>query len=169
MKKSIVAMLAVGGLAIFFLTGMADQPDKEKGPKKGPPPGEKKGWEPGKIIPPHIRDGLDLTEAQEKKIADLEKEVRTKLLKIFTKDQLERLKELNDKGPKGPKEGPPEKGKDKGKGKDFGAIETKPTAGHCGIQWFGTWEVGQREAIATGRPILLVSAAPHCAGVSGTW
>ena len=25
------------------------------------------------------------------------------------------------------------------------------------------------EARRTGRPILLVSAAPHCAGVSGTW
>src|SRR3954447_3738847 len=134
MKTSIVAMLGVGGLAIFLLTGMAEQPDKEKGPKKGPPPGEKKGWEPGKIIPPHIREGLELTEAQDKKIADLEKEVRAKLLKILTKDQIERLKDLNDKGPKGPKDGPddgpPEKGKGKdkgkGKGKDFSAVDTKP-------------------------------------------
>src|SRR5262245_23310204 len=36
-----------------------------------------------------------------------------------------------------------------------------------GIQWFATWESGLREAQRSGRPILLVSAAPHCAGVSG--
>jgi hypothetical protein len=115
MKKSIVSMLAVGALALFLLTGLADQPDKEKGPKKGPPP-DKKGWEPGKIIPPYVRDALEFTEDQQKKIDALEKEVRTKLLKIFTEDQKKRLKELNEKGPKGPGEdGPPKKGKDKDK------------------------------------------------------
>ena len=135
MKQSIIAMLGVGALAVAFLTGMAEQPDKEKGPKKGPPP-EKKGWEPGKIIPPHIRDGLELTEEQERKIADLEKEVRGKLLSIFTEEQKRRLQELNDKGPKGPpKDGPPEKGgKGKGKGKDpykYDGAETKATGGCC--------------------------------------
>ena len=38
-----------------------------------------------------------------------------------------------------------------------------------GIQWFATWESAKAEAARTGRPILLVSAAPHCAGVSGIW
>ena len=38
-----------------------------------------------------------------------------------------------------------------------------------GIQWFATWESGGREAARTGRPILLVSAAPHCARVPGIW
>jgi hypothetical protein len=38
-----------------------------------------------------------------------------------------------------------------------------------GIQWFATWESGLDEANRTGKPILLVSAAPHCAGVSGIW
>jgi Spy/CpxP family protein refolding chaperone len=37
------------------------------------------------------------------------------------------------------------------------------------IQWFATWESGIREARRSGRPILLVSAAPHCAGVPGVW
>ena len=38
-----------------------------------------------------------------------------------------------------------------------------------GIQWYATLESGLKEAKRTGRPILLVSAAPHCSGVSGTW
>jgi hypothetical protein len=41
--------------------------------------------------------------------------------------------------------------------------------GSGGIQWFATWEGGLREASRSGRPILLVSAAPHCAGVPGVW
>ena len=38
-----------------------------------------------------------------------------------------------------------------------------------GIQWFATWESGKREAERSGRPIMLVSAAPHAGGVSGCW
>lgn len=38
-----------------------------------------------------------------------------------------------------------------------------------GIPWFATWASGQRESQRTGRPILLVAGAPHCAGVSGVW
>lgn len=37
------------------------------------------------------------------------------------------------------------------------------------IQWFATLERGLAEAKRTGKPILFVSAAPHCAGVSGMW
>ncbi|KAF0246937.1 MAG: hypothetical protein FD180_296 [Planctomycetota bacterium] len=38
-----------------------------------------------------------------------------------------------------------------------------------GIAWYGTWERGSRVAKATGRPILLISAAPQCHGISGLW
>ena len=38
-----------------------------------------------------------------------------------------------------------------------------------GIAWFGTWEGGLAEAERTGRPILLMSAAPQCHGVPGMW
>jgi hypothetical protein len=38
-----------------------------------------------------------------------------------------------------------------------------------GIAWYATLESGLREAKRTGKPILLVAAAPHCAGVSGIW
>lgn len=37
------------------------------------------------------------------------------------------------------------------------------------IAWFGTWDQAIREARRTGRPMLLVSAAPHCRSVSGMW
>jgi len=37
------------------------------------------------------------------------------------------------------------------------------------IAWFGTWEGGLAEAQRTKRPILLVSAAPHCHNVPGIW
>lgn len=37
------------------------------------------------------------------------------------------------------------------------------------IAWYGTLQGGLTEARRSGRPILLVSAAPHCSGVSGIW
>jgi Spy/CpxP family protein refolding chaperone len=122
MKKSITAMFALGALSLFFLTAMAEQPgEKEKGPKKGP--GDKKGWEPGKILPPHIRELLELTDDQAQKVDALEQEVRSKLLKIFTDEQKQALQKFNEKGPKGPKGPPKDKDGDyppekKGKGKD---------------------------------------------------
>ncbi len=37
------------------------------------------------------------------------------------------------------------------------------------IQNYATLDQGLAEAKRTGKPILFVSAAPHCAGVSGMW
>jgi hypothetical protein len=37
------------------------------------------------------------------------------------------------------------------------------------IQWYPTWDSGLRAARENGKPILLVSAAPHCAGIPGIW
>ncbi len=37
------------------------------------------------------------------------------------------------------------------------------------IAWQGTWEGGLAEAKRTKRPILLISAAPHCKNISGIW
>lgn len=42
---------------------------------------------------------------------------------------------------------------------------TKPAQ----IAWFGTWKQGLAEAKRSGRPILLISAAPHCRNISGMW
>ncbi len=37
------------------------------------------------------------------------------------------------------------------------------------IAWYGTWKGGLAVAKKTGRPILLISAAPHCHGTPGIW
>lgn len=38
-----------------------------------------------------------------------------------------------------------------------------------GIAWYGTWKDGLDVAKKSGRPIFLVSAAPHCRNISGIW
>ena len=38
-----------------------------------------------------------------------------------------------------------------------------------GIAWFGVLQDGMQQAKKTGKPILLVSAAPQCSGVPGMW
>lgn len=37
------------------------------------------------------------------------------------------------------------------------------------IAWFGTLKEGLAEAKRLGRPVMLVSAAPHCHEVPGVW
>lgn len=37
------------------------------------------------------------------------------------------------------------------------------------IVWHGTWKGGLAEAQRTGKPIMLVSAAPQCQAVPGVW
>lgn len=44
------------------------------------------------------------------------------------------------------------------------AVTEKP-----GIAWYGVLEDARVEAARTGRPILLMSAAPLCTGVPGMW
>ena len=46
--------------------------------------------------------------------------------------------------------------------KDWSQVEHR-------IAWHGTWKGALAAAEASGRPILLVSAAPHCGGVPGMW
>ena len=46
------------------------------------------------MMPPHVREALDLTEDQEEQIEALHKETREKFEKILTEEQREKLKEL---------------------------------------------------------------------------
>ena len=46
--------------------------------------------------------------------------------------------------------------------KDWSTVEHR-------IAWHGTWSGARAAAEASGRPILLVFAAPHCGLVPGMW
>ncbi len=161
--------------------------DSKKGPggdKKGPP----MGFELGKVLPPHIADTLELSEDQLKQIADLEKDVKAKLTKILTSGQVKKVESSKGLGKMDGKEGKGKEGKDKegkgkdgkgDKGKDGDAPDKKSSQPRpamdsklqkpAQIQWYASLDGGLKEAQRTGLPILLLSAAPHCAGVSGTW
>lgn len=157
------AALLAGALATA--TGYAQPPDR--GGPGGRGPGSPPRFEPGRILPPHVREQIELTKEQEKTLADLEKLVKEKMERILTDEQRKKIGQAappggppgGGRGPGGPGGPPPgEKQKD-----------GEPQAVAAGIQWFTTWETAKAEAARTGRPILLVSAAPHCAGVSGIW
>ena len=66
-------------------------------------------------------------------------------------------------GANGGKGGPP----------NGGGPETRTTSPATGkdpaIQWYATLERGLAEAKRTNKPILFVTGAPHCSGVSGMW
>lgn len=155
--KRLIAGIMLGACVWLLAQGEAHTQPPGKGEKKG---GGKFGL--GTVIPPHLRPDLNLTEDQARKIADLERRVREELSKILTDEQKRKIEEA---GPPPKKDGPP---KEKDKEKETPPKKGDPRA-NAGIQWFATWEAGLAEAQRTQKPILLVSAAPHCAGVSGIW
>lgn len=172
MKRLFVGLFVLASLVVW-VTAVGSQPpgggDKKKGKKGGPPP-----FVLGKVLPPFAYGEIELTAEQQQQIADLEREVKKRLETILTPEQRKQLENARPRGPGGPPGG--------GKGPDGPGgrpgpdtpgrrpdMEQPQAAIPAGIQWFATWESGLREAQATDRPILLVSAAPHCAGVSGTW
>ncbi len=122
MKKVYLGLIAFLASMMLVVSAVSQPPeDKEK---KGPPDkkgGPRGGFELGRILPPFMRDELDLTEEQEKKIAELEKEVKAKLSKILTEAQKEKIQSMRPKGPPkgGPdgKKGPPDGDDDGPKGK----------------------------------------------------
>jgi hypothetical protein len=56
-----------------------------------------------------------------------------------------------------------------GPGGPPGPVEGPLPSHQGGIVWYGTLRSGIAEAKRTNRPILLISAAPHCHNVSGIW
>jgi hypothetical protein len=178
-------LLFVCGAATFVLS---QPPEDGFGKKKGKDGKGPPTFKIGKLFPPHIRDAMELSEEQRRKVEELEDEVREKLEKILTVDQFRKAESMGP--PPGPPMGPPPEGRDgppprideggppRGKGNGRPRPPEPPPAKERetsraplpgGIQWFATWEAGVVEASRTGKPILLVSAAPHCAGVSGIW
>ena len=160
MRRAFNGLVLLGLVFVLGAIATAQPPEGKKG-DKGP-----KGFQLGKVLPPFIVDELELTEEQEAKIAALEKEVKAKLEKILTAKQKRIIQNARPprKG-KDDKDGDKKEKKDK-KDKGDNVRADKPVGG---IQWFATLESARAEAKRTGRPILLVSAAPHCSGVSGIW
>jgi len=54
-------------------------------------------------------------------------------------------------------------------GQGFGPPAGPIPSAQGGIVWYGTLKAGFDEANRTNRPILLMSAAPHCHNISGIW
>jgi len=134
-----------------------------------------------------------LTPEQQKQLHDLEKEVRDRVMKMLTSEQKDKLKRLQRRGPGGPpggrgespdgrrpprgegppdRDGPPDRPERRGPPNRPEPPDDRQSLQDVksqAIQWFATWQSGLKEAQRSGRPILLVSAAPHCAGVPGVW
>lgn len=179
----LVSSLLICGTANCWLTQPPDGPPPgagraPQGDRHGPP-----RFELGKVLPPHLREQLELTEEQSRQIAELEKEVKAKLDRILTAEQKQQLQRqrppMGPPGEGGPG-GPPPEGGDRGRpGRPEGKPQrdkpkpeqdkTGEPAATGGIQWFGTLERGLAEAKQSGKPILLLSAAPHCGGIPGMW
>jgi Spy/CpxP family protein refolding chaperone len=117
MRKRLAILLTLGLMSAMVWTA-SSQPREEKDKEKPPPPFGKKPlpFEPGKVLPPHIRERLELTDEQERQIDELEKEVRSKLFRILTKDQIKRVQEFKGNPPK----------KDKGKFRDKDERRERP-------------------------------------------
>jgi hypothetical protein len=175
MRRVFVGLAAIAALAFITTAGWTQPPEgKEKGSKEGGK-GDKAGpgrFQLGRVLPPGVRDRLDLSTEQKRMIDELEKDVKERLSKILTEDQKKKLEQMpGPGGDKGPPDGK-DRSKGKGKGKDKDKDEPPPDATVAqtpGVQWFATLERGQAEAQRTGKPILFLAAAPHCGGISGMW
>ena len=155
---------AVGSL-VLASSAVSQPPPGGKDGKGGPP-----RYELGQVFPPPLVDELKLTPEQEKELDAIKKELKAKLEKLLTADQKKTAENFRPRGPGGEKGGRGPGGGEKG-GPPAGAKKPDETtaAPAAGVQWFATLESGKAEAARTGRPILLVSGTPHCAGVSGMW
>jgi hypothetical protein len=114
---------------------------------------------------------LQLSDEQKTAIAQLEADVKAKLQKILTAEQLKQLSEGAQQRPMGGQGGP---GGDRPMGGPGGPGSNRRPDGElsaapAGIQWYATLDAAKAETQRTGLPILLVSAAPHCSGISGIW
>lgn len=162
------ALLAALGLAVYAQRpGEGERPPPGKRDEKGPPG---KRFTLGKVLPPPLYEELELTPEQRKELDALEREVKKKLESILTEKQkraVENFRPRQPGGPGGPPDGPGKRpGKDGPPGKEKKEAKAQPAGG---IQWFATLERGLVEARRTNKPVLFLSAAPHCGGISGIW
>jgi hypothetical protein len=106
--STLALALAVSGSVLAGRSAAADKPDgppanQDGGPRGGPGgegprgggPGGGPGGQPGgaHLIPRFAEEKLALTDDQKKQVADLEKEMKDKLAKILTPEQMKTLAE----------------------------------------------------------------------------
>ena len=106
--------------------GPGGGPGGAGGRRPGGPP------QPGQIMPPFLQDELRLTDTQKQQLADLQKEVDTRLETILTADPKQQLKEMQNRGPGGPG-GPNGQGGPGGQGgRPLGGQGGRPPGGQGG-------------------------------------
>jgi hypothetical protein len=124
MRAYRLGLMALGLSAVVLTVVSAQPPDGPPGKgggKGGAKSGQRDGSGPGggvHLIPPFVRDNLNLTDDQQKQVADLEKETTDKLAKILTPEQMKQLKDARPprRVPPGGDDGPGG-GQQKGRGK----------------------------------------------------
>ncbi len=179
MKNLWVVVLVLSAAVAVGVTALSQPPDgKQKGKFKAKEGALSGRFQLGRVLPPFAREELNLTQEQELQLDALEKHVKGRLESILTDKQILQLRDIRPPmppgGPGAPKRGERDGANDRGRPprpperSEPGGDQARGNGG-AAIQWFATWESGQKEAERTSRPILLVSAAPHCAGVSGIW
>jgi Spy/CpxP family protein refolding chaperone len=104
MKAGALAAFAMAAAVVLSLSA-AGQPTEQKGGKsgKGGFPGGPGGFgmrpQPGQILPSFIQDRLKLTDDQKKQVADLQKDVDSKIDKLLTDEQRAEFKKIKEQGP----------------------------------------------------------------------
>ncbi len=98
--------------------------------------------------------------------------MKEKLEKLLTAEQKKTIEEFRPGPPMGPPPGGPGNPPDMPPPPRENGDGPQADA-EGGIQWFATLDAtldaGLTEAQRTGKPALVLSAAPHCGGVPGMW
>jgi Spy/CpxP family protein refolding chaperone len=128
MKKHVIILaLALGASTCLLMAQDGNHPpDGQRPPGREGGPGGPGGQGGFHLLPPHAQEHLNLTDDQKKQVAALEAEVKAKLEKILTPEQLEQLKQMRPPGRPG---GPGSQGGPNGQGGP-GGPENQPTPQH---------------------------------------
>ena len=105
-------LAALAGAAVFLVSNASSQPPGGKDGKDGK--GGAPRFELGQVIPPPLRSEMKLTPEQEKQLDDLKTELKGKLSKILTPEQIKAAENFRPRFPGGEKGGPGGPGGEKG-------------------------------------------------------
>jgi len=105
MKAKLILLTLAFAASACFLNAEDGKPNPN-GAGQPPPPGQGGPGGGGiHLLPRGAKEKLKLTDDQQKQISDLEADVKSKMEKILTADQMEQLKQMRPQGPGGGKPG----------------------------------------------------------------